>query len=468
MVGTVPLAFAVGNGPGVPGAFAFAGLTLLCFSVGYALVARRTGGTGGFYAAVADGLGRPCGVSAGYIALLAYNCATIGLVGAFGYFTSLVLAAHGVHLSWWICAAVGIALTALLGYREIAVSAWTVAILMTGEIAILLALDVGILARDGADALPVASFTPHEVFGSGFGVSVMFAFLSFIGFESAALYGKEAKDPRRSVPRATYVAVVLIAVFYALTSWVAVGAVGAGSVRRTATEQMGDLFFVLGGRYLGDFGATLLQILLCTSLFAALAALHNASNRYAQVLADDGLLPGRLGTRLRTAPATTSGGGTSGSYEPPRRASGAQAALSAVALVVFAVAGLDPYTSMTTSMLGVGTLGIVLLQALAALSVIALCVRGADHGLWQGILAPSLGFAGLAATFWLAVQHFDLLTGTSSGLVAALPWLLVPVAGTGLALGLRQQRTARARSLPTADVTVPESSPEERQAGPIR
>ncbi len=448
MIGTVPLAFAFGNGAGVPAAFVFAGATLLCFSAGYALIARRTGGSGGFYAAAAQGLGRPVGLASGYLAVFAYNCATIGLVGALGYFTRLVFAAHGVHVSWWLCAAVGVAAMAWLGYREIAVSARTVAALMLGETGILLALDVAVLARRGTDALPAVSFAPHQVFGQGFGASVMFAFVSFIGFESAALYGREAKDPHRSVPRATYFAVLLISVFYALTSWEAVGAVGAGRLRRSAAEQLGDLFFGLGTDYLGQFGATVMQVLLCTSLFAATLALHSAAGRYAQVLAEDAVLPRGLGAVHHK-------------YGSPHRASAVQTSLCAAAVAGFAAAGLDPYTTMTTGMLGLGTLGIVLLQALAALSVLGMGRSGAAAPWWQRTAAPALAFLGLAATFWLAVADFDLLTGVRSGVVAALPWLLLPVAagGIGFALWLRSARPQRYRALAAGHLAAAPPTP---------
>ncbi|MER8187623.1 APC family permease [Kitasatospora sp. NPDC094015] len=439
MVGTVPLAFAIGTGSGVPAAFAFAGITLLCFSVGYAVSARRTGGSGGFYASIADGLGRPLAVGSGWVALLAYNCATVGLVGALGYFTQLVLAAHGLDLPWQLCAAVGLVAVAVLGYRDIAVSARVLAVLMIGEIGVLAALDLAILGRKGASALPLESFSPHIATGPGLGVSLMFAFVSFIGFESAALYGQEAKDPRRSVPRATYVAVVLIAGFYALTSWAAVGAIGPDAVRQTAGDQLGDLFFVLGSDYLGSTGATVLQIMLCTSLFAATLALHSAANRYAQVLADDGLLPRRLGA-------------VHPRYASPHLASIAQTVLSVLVVAGFALAGLDPYADLTTSMLGLGTLGIVVLQALAALSVLGLARKGAAAGVWQGVVAPLLGFAGLAATVWLVVGNFDLLTGTHSALVSALPWAVpvIGVLGLGHGLWLRAARPARYRGLAAA------------------
>src|SRR5262249_13547671 len=84
-VGTVPLAFALGDGAGVPAMFVFAGLTLLCFSVGYAAMSRRIVNAGGFYTYLARGLGRPPAVAGGLIAVIAYNAASIGLVGATGY-----------------------------------------------------------------------------------------------------------------------------------------------------------------------------------------------------------------------------------------------------------------------------------------------------------------------------------------------------------------------------------------------
>src|SRR5205823_15008767 len=58
VVGTVPLAFSIGPGPGVPGMFVFAGLVPLCFSVGYAAMSRHVVNAGGFYTYISLGLGR--------------------------------------------------------------------------------------------------------------------------------------------------------------------------------------------------------------------------------------------------------------------------------------------------------------------------------------------------------------------------------------------------------------------------
>ena len=60
------------------------------------------------------------------------------------------------------------------------------------------------------------------MFGPGFGVTLMLAFGSYVGFEATALYGEEAKNPRRAVPRATYIALAVITVFYLVTTWAAI------------------------------------------------------------------------------------------------------------------------------------------------------------------------------------------------------------------------------------------------------
>ena len=51
------------------------------------------------------------------------------------------------------------------------------------------------------------------------------------GFESSAIYGEEAKDPKRTVARATVIVIALITVFFGFTSWMLI--VGYGPSRRS-------------------------------------------------------------------------------------------------------------------------------------------------------------------------------------------------------------------------------------------
>jgi amino acid transporter len=438
-IGTVPLAFALGDGPGVPAMFAFAGITLLCFSVGYAAMSRQIVNAGGFYTYISCGLGRVPAVAAGLIAVIAYNASAIGMAGAFAYFLRIGLASYHVNVPWEVWAAVGVAAVGVLGYRRIDFSANVLQVLMVCEIGVLAVLDTAILLRRGGSALPAVSFSPHTVFTSGIGVSMMFAFASFIGFESAALYGEETRDPTRSVPRATYISVTVIAVFYAFTSWVAVGAIGPSHVRSAAKAQLGNLFFNLSGDYLDQAATTVMQVLLCTSVFAGMLALHNAANRYMFVLGRDGVLPRWLDA---VHPRLAS----------PHRASLVQTAVTVLAVAAFAIAGLDPYLNLATSMLGLGTLGIIVLQALAALSVLGFFRRRADRQLWRTVLAPAIGFLGLLVSVVLLVLNFRVLTGTGDPVITALPWVVfaTAVGGLGYGLWLRARRPERYAALAVA------------------
>jgi amino acid transporter len=432
VVGTVPLAFVLGNGVGMPGMYVFAGLVLLCFSVGYAAMSSRIVNAGGFYTYLALGIGRPAAVAGGLVAVVAYNAMSIGLLGAFGYFAQLTAAQHGLNAPWEVWAAAGLVLIAMLGYRQINFSAQVLSVLMVAEIGVLAILDVAVIAHLGVHALPPLSMAPSTVFSGAVGVAMMFAFMSFIGFESAALYGEETSNPKRSVPRATYVSVVVIAVFYALTSWVAVGGVGLNRVQQVAGEQLGNLFFALGKQYVSPVLTTVMQVFLCTSLLAATLALHNATNRYTFVLGRESVLPGWLG---RAHPQ----------HHSPYRASVVQSVLSVMVVGAFAAAGLDPYTTLATSTLGVGTLGIVALQASAAVSVLGFFWHRSDRHWWRTGVAPLLGAIGLGGAAVLLMINFPLLTGTANAVVNALPGVLVAatVAGSVYALWLRARRPER-------------------------
>ena len=48
---------------------------------------------------------------------------------------------------------------------------------------------------------------------------MLLCFAAFMGFEATTIYSEEAKDPSRTVPRATYLSVLIIGVFYAISTW---------------------------------------------------------------------------------------------------------------------------------------------------------------------------------------------------------------------------------------------------------
>ncbi len=111
------------------------------------------------------------------------------------------------------------ALVGVLGYRHIDLSSKVLGVLLVGEVGIVLVLVAAIVFRGGADGLSLAPFEPTQIASGSPGVGLMFAIAAFIGFEATAIFRDEAKDPERTIPRATYTAVIGIGVFYTLASW---------------------------------------------------------------------------------------------------------------------------------------------------------------------------------------------------------------------------------------------------------
>src|SRR5690606_38702145 len=151
-------------------------------------------------------------VAAGFVALLAYNALAVMLVATFSYFTHLVLAASGIGLPWPVYAAGAIALTGCLGYRRIDVSARFLGLLVGAELLILAVVDLVLVGHLGTRAFPLEALNPVGIGQTALGLGLMIAFTSFLGFEAAALYGEESRNPRRTVPLATYTSIAVVAI----------------------------------------------------------------------------------------------------------------------------------------------------------------------------------------------------------------------------------------------------------------
>lgn len=429
MIGNLPISLGRGNGAGTPAAFLFAACTLLCFSVGYAAMSRRVVNTGAFYTYVAMGLGKTAGVGAAFTAVVAYVSFTIGLAAFFGYFLQLVLTPAGVHASWLVYVAAGMAAVGILGYRSIDLSSKILGALMVAEIAVLAFFDISVIATNGVAALPPECFSPSVVLTPGLGVALMVAFTSFIGFESAALYGEESKEPTRSIPIAIYSSVILIGAFYLFTAWITIGAVGPAQAAAQATAQGATLMFNLVTRYSGASAANITALLVCTSLLASYLAIHNAASRYIFALSREKLLPAALG---RFHPARYA----------PANASLAVSSLTLLCVAAFGATGLDPYKAGVPVLIGVGTLGIIVLQGLAAAAIVVYLWRRRTQTRHWVLIASVLGALGLFSATALVAGHFNLLAGSDLPATQWLPliYLLTLVLGTAFARWLHKAR----------------------------
>lgn len=423
MATAMPVAVALGNGVAVPGTYLLVALVLALFAVGYAAMSRHMTNPGAFFAYVTAGLGPRLGMAAGFVALLAYNMLVLYVVGLVGYFAHQTFAAElSVEIPWQLFSFGLLAFALVVGVLGIELNARLLGALLIAETALLLVLDVATLATEGPGAYPLESLDPSAVFGGAVGIGFMFVFISFIGFEATAIFGEEAKEPRRTVPRATMVAIAFIGVVYLLSSWSIIAASGGAGAQAAALADPGRFVFDASGAVLGGWSVHLMSWLLLTSLIAVLMAIHNMATRYLLAFGREGVLPRRLGTthpRRRT----------------PHVAACTQAGFVAVVVAIYSLAGADPYLDLGNQTAGVGALGVIALMAVTAIAVIAFFRRRPDRSVWRHVVAPGLAALGLLAACCLIVDNYSLLTGSDSAVVNGLPWLLAVAALAGFAVG---------------------------------
>ncbi|MFY2791648.1 APC family permease [Rhodococcus sp. KRD162] len=421
VAGSLPVMIALGNGAGAPSTYVVAALVLLVFSVGYAAMSGHITDTGAFYAYVTRGLNARLGVGAAALAIFAYTAIQAGIYGlAANAIDSLVVQYGGPDLPWWVWAFVLIACVALVGYRNIEVGTKVLGCLLVLEIVAIVALTAAVFIKGGAHGVDYQSFTPHAFFSASPGIAMMFAVGSFVGFEATAIYGEEARNPKRTVPIATYVAIVLIGALYAVCSWALVLAYGSDQIAAAASEDTANLTFGAVAVYLSPLAADIIAIMLVTSLFAAVLAFHSAISRYVFALARSGYAPARFAAVHHK-------------HGSPHRGSILQTASAAIVVGIFAVVGADPVLQLFTWMSGIAIVAILAVMVLTSFAIVVFFRRtDVDTRLWNTRIAPVLGSIGLIAITVLVLDNFTTLIGGSFAVATTFLVVLCLVFAAGV------------------------------------
>jgi amino acid transporter len=418
VVGTAVLAVALGNGAGAPGAFVVVGLVFTLFAVGLTAIVRHIDSRGGFYAVIRAGLGPRIGSAGSWLALLSYQAVQTAMYALLGASAAGFAQLYwGWTLPWWAYTAVAVAVVYFFGIRNIELGARVLAGLVVLEFALLLLFAIAVAARGGAHGLDfTGSFSPAAIFSGAPGIGVMFAIGAMFGFESAVVYSTEARDAARTIPRATYLSIAVITLFFGFVTWMVVAYYGAADVLAaagTALESGDSSSFVITPLVatLGNWSGYAASALLCTSLLAGVLAFHNLINRYLHAIAGNGGLPGGL---RRT-----------NSHQAPVVAATTQVGLTVVTLLAFVVTHQDPIATAFSWFAGQSITALVALYCLAALAIIAF-FRTDRHGhsRWTTLVAPGAALVAMVGGLVLILANFDVLVPGSPGTIAAL---LVPI-----------------------------------------
>jgi len=447
MLFNVPIMVGYGQGVGAPAAFEFAAVVLVVFAVGYVAMARKKTTAGGFYSYISHGLGRELGIGTGYGSVVAYSVFEASLAGGFAYFLGLKLNQFGVNIAWpWL--ALGMVLIiAVLTYFDVRISSMLLAIGLISEIVILLIFDGYLFARGHVHAgglNPVNAFKSFPAQGKlaagAVGIGLFFAFWSWVGFEMAPNYGEESRDPKRIVPRALYISVIGLGIFYTMTAWASLaGYPSTHAAIAVSQTNAAEYFLTPASQYAGRWVASVMSYLIITGSFACGMAFHNTTARYLYSLGREGLAPKALG---KTHPK----------WKSPHIASITQSVVAAIIIGLFAIfTGSDnpnsqAYLQLYGLMAVMGVIIILSVQAVVSLAVLVYYERFHRDEVhwWKTRLAPLISFFSQAYVVYLLFTNITFLGGGYS----YANWLgpidaVVVIAGVGTAFYFKRYRPAK-------------------------
>lgn len=432
MAGFVPVVIAFGNGIGAPMAFVAIGVLLTLFAVGLTTMSKFMHSPGAFYSYIVAGIGRPLGLGSAFLAFVSY-LAIASCSYAFGgiLVDSLVQGVlHGPAVHWWIWAILLWVVTSAFTLLDIDLSAKVLGVLMCGEVIMVVIWVAAVGVDGGASGISMDSFKPSAFLSGSISFGLLFALLSSLGFEAVAVFREETRDPVKTVPRATYLSVILLTGFYAIGAWAYITAFGPAKALTASAADPSGSFTASMGRYVGTTAVDIVSVLLVTSAFAALLATQNIAARYIYTLGSDGVLPRPLG---RVHPR----------FGSPYVSAVVVAGLTLLGFGIPTIFGADP-VKLYAGLAGLGAVGIVTLMTATNVAIVMFFRRNPEHdpGAFKGIIAPALAFLGLGTILVMAVKSMAVVVGGTQTLANICTTFLVLVigAGIGLALYYRQSR----------------------------
>ncbi|MFI9450438.1 APC family permease [Amycolatopsis sp. NPDC052450] len=422
IAGGVPTNYAVTGSVGVPLSFLLLAPILGLFAVGYSAMSRYITNAGAFYPYVANGVGKSTGAGIAFVTLLSYNAIQISIYGLFGWSVSTWLGTlTGSPPPWWLCALVMVLIVGALGVLRIDLNAKVLGVALCLEVAVVAIVDIALFANPAGGSVSWVPLEPSSLFTTGAGAVFAFSAAAFIGFEGAATYGEETREPSRTVGRATFAAIGLTAVLYVVSSLALAVGTGPDVIVTAAAAQGPDLLFNLAGEHLGGTFSDVAYTLFVTGQCAALLSFHNAVARYFFALGREGLLPRSLAKTSKRTGAPVAGSLT-------------QTALALAVVSLFAIADRDPVTELFTWLGTTASTGVVVIMIAVSLSVIGFFKRRRQaENAWRRWIAPGLAILALSAVLALILANFDLLLGPAGTFLLrwGLPGLVLVAALIG-------------------------------------
>jgi amino acid transporter len=335
----------------------------------------------------------------------------------------------GPLFSWQTWSVVFLLVITCTGLLRIDLSMRVLGVLVCLEVALAGVWQVAVVLQGGPEGYALSSYTLTAFTQGSAGVGTLFAMLCMCGIEGAACFSAETKNPEVAVGRATYIAIVFMALFYSLGAWLYIVTQGASHAVESATTDPVGSFMTSVQHFLSPFFVKLVSLVLVTSQMVAINAAQGSASRYLFALGRDKVLPASLGR-------------VHGRLQSPHVAVLTDTFISLLFLGAIAIFRIDPVAAYA-AVTGMGVYFLLPLLIATSGSIVAFYRKNGhiEATRWTRWVAPGMSAVALFVLFVLTSVNLKVLVGTAAmALTSLVAIIAIPVAGWSLAVVYRTRR----------------------------
>jgi len=270
----IPIVYATaGNGTWLTYIFALVAIVFVAINLKH--FASRSASPGSLYTYIVNGLGPTAGFISGWALLLAYVLTTSAVLSGFVNFANVLLQYVGINIPLVILGIVGAVGAWYVAYKDIKLSSKLTLILEGISLISISILGIIVLIHNGF-TIDFAQLTLKDVSPTNIRIGLVISFFSFVGFESAASLGEEAKKPLSTIPKAILYSAIFVGIIFVIFSYTEVlGFIGSTVKLNEADAPLNTLADLNSVGFLGP----IITLGALVSFFACILACANAGAR---------------------------------------------------------------------------------------------------------------------------------------------------------------------------------------------
>lgn len=364
------------SGVVAPIGFILAGLGILFVGMSFVQLGREIPGEGSAYAYNAKALGEKAGFISGWLLVLVYVTFAFSSSAVVGNFLDVFLQHFGIHLPVPLYVIFVLLLGGSLSHKGIEFSTRFALVLEFFAVGALVILTAVILFKGGDAGLSAKPLNPSNGTWSGIGAGMIFALMSFAGFEGSATIAPRAKQPAKAIKIAILGSVIFGMFFYMIVSYAEI--IGYGIANLDKMQNSAAPLNYLSTHYVGGWMAVFIDFASVMSYFACYFGALNAGAFMLEALANNGYLFPTLGE-------------LKGEKQTPAKALDL---ITILALIFYAIIGIGLKVSAGDYYNYFGTIGVIallLVYVLVNVGAIVYFRKQKSKAYFKHLVAPIIG-----------------------------------------------------------------------------